>query len=81
VPRPIRIDGSLEDPAWTDLPWSDEFVDITGDPARRPRYRTRVKMGWDDTYFYVGAELEEPHVWGTIRERNAVIFEGLPCLP
>ena len=31
-------------------------------------------MGWDDQYFYVGAEMEEPHVWGTIRERNAVMF-------
>jgi len=25
--------------------------------------------------FYVGADLEEPHVWGTITEQNAVMFE------
>jgi len=31
-------------------------------------------MLWDDQYFYVGVRLEEPHVWGTITERNAVIF-------
>ena len=58
-----------------ELPWSEEFVDITGNESLRPRFRTRVKLGWDDDYLYVGAELEEPHVWGTIRERNAVIFE------
>lgn len=75
VPSPIRIDGSLGDPAWRDLPWSEDFVDITGAAALRPRFRTRVKMGWDERYFYVGAELEEPHVWGTITERNAVMFE------
>ena len=75
VPNPIEVDGTLTDPGWSDLPWTDEFVDITGDPARRPYHRTRVKMGWDDSFFYVGAELEEPHVWGTIRKKNAVMFE------
>ena len=31
-------------------------------------------MLWDDTYFYVGAVLEEPHVWGTLKEHDSVIF-------
>jgi hypothetical protein len=31
-------------------------------------------MLWDDAYFYVGAELEEPHVWGTLTTHDAVIF-------
>jgi len=73
--RAPRIDGSLRDPAWAPCPWSEDFVDITGSAARRPRFRTRLKMGWDASFLYVGAELEEPHVWGTLRERNAVIFE------
>ena len=72
---PKKIDGSLTDPAWQDLPWSEDFVEITGEESLRPYYRTRVKMGWDDDFFYVGAELEEPHVWGTITEKNAVMFE------
>jgi hypothetical protein len=32
-------------------------------------------MLWDDQYFYVGAELEEPHVWGTLKQHDAVIFQ------
>ena len=32
-------------------------------------------MGWDDHYLYVNAMLEEPHVWGTITEKNAIMFE------
>jgi hypothetical protein len=32
-------------------------------------------MLWDDKYFYVAAELDEPHVWGTISEHDAVIFQ------
>jgi hypothetical protein len=75
VEDPIRIDGSLRDPAWRSLVWTADFVDITGKESLRPRFRTRVKMGWDESFFYVGAELEEPHVWGTIREKNAVMFE------
>ena len=62
VKSPIFIDGSMSDSAWADLPWSDDFVDITGQDELRPQFRTRVKMGWDDEFFYVGAELEEPHV-------------------
>ncbi len=58
-----------------DLPWTEDFVDITGEERLRPHYRTRVKTGWDDGFFYVGAEMEEPQVWGTITEKNAVIFE------
>ena len=60
---PLSIDGRLTDPAWSAAPWTDDFVDIEGDLKPAPRYRTRVKMLWDDEYLYIGAELEEPHVW------------------
>jgi hypothetical protein len=71
---PIRIDGRLDEPSWRAVPWTDWFVDIEGDAKPRPRFRTRAKMLWDDQYFYVGAELEEPHVWGTLTRHDAVIF-------
>src|SRR5436853_6163025 len=76
--NPIQIDGRLDDPAWRNAPWTGWFVDIQG--AKRganqpsPRFRTRVKMLWDDRYFYVAAELEEPHVWATLTEHDSVIF-------
>jgi hypothetical protein len=31
-------------------------------------------MLWDGEFFYVGAQMEEPHVWGTLTERDAVIY-------
>lgn len=71
---PITVDGQLDDPAWRQAPWTDDFVDIEGDLKPRPRFRTRAKMLWDDQFFYVAAELEEPHVWGTLTEHDAVIF-------
>src|SRR5262249_31501365 len=50
-------------------------VDIEGDAKPHPRFQTRVKMLWDDQFFYIGAELEEPHVWGTLTAHDAVIFQ------
>ncbi len=32
-------------------------------------------MLWDDTCLYIGAELEEPHLWATLTERDSVIFQ------
>src|SRR5438132_558705 len=71
---PIQVDGRLDEASWQAVPWTDAFVDIEGDAKPRPRFRTRAKMLWDDQYFYVGAELEEPHVWGTLTQHDAVIF-------
>src|SRR5437868_7276725 len=71
---PIVIDGKADDPAWADAPWTADFVDIEGDRRPAPRFRTRAKMLWDDEGLYVLAELAEPHVWGTITKKNAVIF-------
>ena len=70
----IRIDGKLDDAAWKPAPWTDWFVDIRGTGWPKPRFRTRAKMLWDDDYLYVGAQLEEPDVWGTLTQHDSVIF-------
>src|SRR5262249_56633169 len=57
APGPIRIDGRLDEAAWRAAPWSEEFVDIQGQRRRRPRFRTRVKMLWDDRCLDLGADL------------------------
>jgi hypothetical protein len=71
---PVVVDGRLDDPAWQNAPWTEDFVDIEGAGKPLPRYRTRAKMLWDDEYLYVGAELEEPHVWATQTRHDSVIF-------
>jgi hypothetical protein len=72
--KPLVIDGKLDDEAWQAAPWSDDFVDIEGDRKPKPTYRTRMKMLWDDKYLYIGAELEEPHVWATLTKHDSYIF-------
>jgi hypothetical protein len=71
---PIRIDGKLDDSVWQSAPWTDAFIDIQGTGHPTPRYRTRAKMLWDDDNLYVAAELEEPHIWGTLTRHDSVIF-------
>lgn len=70
----VKIDGKLNEASWEAVPWTDNFVDIQGDSQPVPRFKTKVKMMWDSAYFYIGAELEEPNVWATLRKRDTVIF-------
>ncbi len=70
-----KIDGKLDDAAWAAAAWTQDFVDIEGAAKPTPRWRTRAKMLWDDQFFYVAADLEEPHVWGTLTKHDAVIFQ------
>ena len=71
---PPAIDGRLDDAAWRDAPWTADFVDIEGDAQPAPTLRTRVKMLWDDSAFYIGAEMAEPDLRATLRQHDAVIF-------
>ncbi len=70
---PISIDGKLSDPSWIRAPRTDLFVDIEGDLKPIPRFGTRAMMLWDDEYFYVAADMEEPDVWGTLTKRDSII--------
>ncbi|CAN5762334.1 hypothetical protein BH10ACI4_BH10ACI4_11070 [soil metagenome] len=72
--KPLHIDGKLNDSAWKAAPWTTDFVDIEGAAKPLPRFRTRAKILWDDTYLYIAAELEEPEVKGTLTQHDAVIF-------
>lgn len=74
APRPINVDGKLTEAAWAAAPWSEPFIDIEGENRPQPRFRTRARMLWDDEYFYVAAAMEEPDLWGTLDERDSVIF-------
>src|SRR5690606_13107611 len=71
-PEKIIIDGRDNEASWEKVSWSEDFIDIEGD--RTPKYKTNMKMLWDDEYLYFFAKMEEPHVWATLKERDTVIF-------
>ena len=68
------LGGSLEQGAWAAAPWTEDFVDIEGSRRPLPAYRTRAKMLWDAECLYVGAELQEPHVWSTLSRHDEIVF-------
>lgn len=71
---PIVIDGKSNDPAWKNATWTADFQDISGAGFATPRYRTRAKMLWTTDTFYVYAEMEEPHLWSNLKERDTIVY-------
>jgi hypothetical protein len=72
--QPPLIDGNIKEKAWDDAAWTDVFTDIEGDIKPQPQYETKVKMLYSDTFLFVAAQLEEPHVWATLKKRDAIIY-------
>ncbi len=72
IDESIDVDGLANEKVWQNAPWSDPFIDIEGITV--PKYTTRMKMLWDQNYLYFFAELEEPHIWATLKQRDTVIF-------
>ena len=72
--KPPVIDGKGDEGVWASAPWTEDFVDILGDSLAKPALHTRMKMLWDSTYLYLYAELEEPNLWGTLTQHDAVIY-------
>ncbi|PCI36044.1 MAG: carbohydrate-binding family 9-like protein [Flavobacteriaceae bacterium] len=68
----ITIDGDAGEMSWSKVEWTNAFIDIEG--VKKPTYKTQVKMMWDQQYFYILAQMEEPHVWADITERDAIVF-------
>ena len=74
VAAPPTIDGKLDDKAWAEVTWSQQFVDIEGHLKPAPNHETVCAMLWDDDYFYIAARMVEPHVNAILTQRDAVIY-------
>ena len=68
----IVIDGKAEESSWERAPFTADFTDIEG--KKLPKYQTNIKMLYDEEYMYFYAKMEEPHIWGTLKQRDTVIF-------
>ena len=71
----INVDGALDDAAWKSAAWTEDFVDIVGSTGKQlTPMRTRAKLTWDDENLYVAAELAEPRIAATIRQRDEQLY-------
>lgn len=72
--EPPEIDGDITDTVWRSAPWSEPFVSIKGFKNKKPYLHTQMKIIWNDTYLFIAARLEEPHVWATLKRRDSIIY-------
>jgi hypothetical protein len=72
--RPIKVDGKLNEHDWKQAVLISDFEDIEGVSKPKPSFSTTVKMMWDSQYLYIGAVLEEPHLWGTLKKHDDIIY-------
>jgi hypothetical protein len=56
----ITIDGSLDDPAWKDVPPYTHFTQRDPVEGDRPSLHTEVRLAYDDAAIYVGARMDDP---------------------
>ncbi len=68
----LKIDGIADESSWKDAKFTDNFIDIEG--VKIPKFNTKIKMLWDNNYLYLYSKMEEPHVWGNLKQRDTIIF-------
>lgn len=68
------IDGKIEDAAWQNALWTENFKDIEGDGKPAPTWNTRAKMTWTSEGLYIAAELLEPHIWAYLNNHDDIVF-------
>lgn len=71
--NPEKLDGNLNKQVWQEVAWTEDFVDIS--TSTTPHLRTRAKVRWDEQFLYVGAEMEETQIWGSLKDHDSVIFK------
>jgi len=73
--EPPAIDGSLDDPAWQDAPFSTDFINHRQEaPGLSPTLRTRAKLLYDDANLYVAIVCGDDDIWGTFDRRDDLVF-------
>lgn len=68
----ISIDGLLNEQAWGIAQGVLLNNVISGVPAK---YKTVIKLMWDDKYLYLGVFCEDPDVWSTFTKHDDHLWE------
>ena len=56
----VKIDGSLDEVSWRELPGVEQFVVSDPDTLDKPKYRTTVKAFYTDAGLFVAFDMEQP---------------------
>jgi hypothetical protein len=68
TPKPIKLDGKLDEPAWAVAPSTGAFVDtMTGNAGG---VVTEAKLLWDNQNLYIGFVNLDTDVWSSLTSRD-----------
>jgi len=68
VGKPIKVDGKLDEAAWTDAPSTGPFVNtVTGAPVDQ---KTEAKLLWDNKFLYVSFNNTDSDIWSNLTKRD-----------
>ncbi len=65
------VDGKLDDEVWKSVPEVTLVLSATGEPASKS---TKARMCWDDCYLYIAFECVDADIWGTMTNRDDLIY-------
>ncbi len=57
---PPVLDGRTDDPAWASAQVIDQFLEYEPDEGKESRFKTEVRVTYDDRYLYVLARMYDP---------------------
>jgi hypothetical protein len=70
TPKPPKLDGKLDEPAWATAPSTGPFVNtMTGAPVT-PQMKTEAKLLWDKKNLYVAFDNTDDDVWTDLTKRD-----------
>eukprot|EP00957_Ditylum_brightwellii_P102979 7847859-Ditylum_brightwellii.AAC.1 len=78
IGTPLKVNGDINKPEWSRIPWSSPFGDITGkeEGGPLPTQKTQMKMAWDDEYLYIAAIIHSDFpVLASFHDRNDPIYQ------
>lgn len=71
---PPTIDGALDDAAWNDVPWTEEF--LRSNVRATARHKTRAKLAWDDRFLYLAFEAEDDEILTPFDADDSNMYES-----
>jgi hypothetical protein len=70
---PIKVDGKLDEAAWTRAPIIGDFVN-NSDASPSP-YKTEARVLYDDNFVYFAFRCVDDNIWATMKRRDQRLWE------
>jgi hypothetical protein len=71
--KPIKVDGKLDDAAWTIAPAVGEFVNNSD--GSESQYKTEARVLYDDNFLYFSFRCADDNIWSTMRRRDQHLWD------